>query len=109
MSESVRRNWKHETDVADGSPLLASDCPELRAVVYESCRMDCNGPTRYGWTAAVWWQGEANQMLSSTFHPTVWEAMRTAEAACERATAAIKAVSASLDAYTQKHGVRDGR
>lgn len=107
MSESVKRNWKHETDVADGSPLLASDCPDLRAVVYESCRMDCTGPTRYGWTAAVWWQGEAQQMLSSTFHPTVWEAMRTAEAACAKAVAAMNAVSENFAQYMERNGGRD--
>ena len=104
MSESMKRNWKHETDVADGSPLLASDCPELRAVVYESSRRGCAGATRYGWTALVWWQGEAAKTVSHTFHPTVWDAIRWAEEVCERTVAPLQSLVASVDAYTKKKG-----
>jgi len=104
MSESVKRNWKHETDVADGSPLLASDCPELRAVVYER---GIHGPESQRWAAVVWWQGEMNQMLSSTFHPTVWKALEAAEAACAKATAATKAVSDRFAEYMERNGGRD--
>lgn len=88
MSERNRRNWQKTTDQADGQPVLVSNCPEFQAVVYETYRMDCEDRcedrTRYGWTASVYWQGEANKLVSSTYHPTVWLAMRSAEEVCEK-------------------------
>ena len=74
------RNWQWKIDDADSSDMLVSNCPELRACIWQ----DEQKPIGAQFRISVYWQGESNLLAERASAGSIWRALEIAEAICER-------------------------